>query len=85
MTDAAPRSIGDTAARGTGITLAGQGARAVLRAGPLLPRQVVARYTSTEAATVTTALRTLVESGKLHYSADGRLNVMDNGGNVVLR
>ena len=47
----------------------------LLQAGPLLPRQVVARYVGTEAATVTTALRTLVELGKLQYGADGKLAV----------
>ncbi|MGI4874737.1 MAG: RecQ family ATP-dependent DNA helicase [Janthinobacterium lividum] len=47
----------------------------LLCAEPLLPRQVVARYTGTEAVVVTTALRALVELGKLKYGADGRLGV----------
>jgi ATP-dependent DNA helicase RecQ len=47
----------------------------LVRAAPLLPREVVARYAGTEAATVTTALRALVELGKLAYAPDGRLRV----------
>jgi ATP-dependent DNA helicase RecQ len=47
----------------------------LVRATPLLPREVVARYTGTDAATVTTALRALVELGKLTYAPNGRLNV----------
>jgi ATP-dependent DNA helicase RecQ len=45
----------------------------LVQAEPLLPRQVVARYPTTEAAAVTAALRTLVELGQLAYAADGRL------------
>jgi ATP-dependent DNA helicase RecQ len=47
----------------------------LLRGAPLLPREVVAHYVGTEAATVTTALRALVELGKLAYAPDGRLRV----------
>jgi ATP-dependent DNA helicase RecQ len=42
---------------------------------PLLPREVVARYPTLDAATVTAALRGLVELGKLAYAPDGRLAV----------
>ncbi|QKG55821.1 RecQ family ATP-dependent DNA helicase [Hymenobacter sp. BRD128] len=45
----------------------------LLRAAPLLPRQVVARYPAAEASAVTNALRELVELGQLTYAADGRL------------
>jgi ATP-dependent DNA helicase RecQ len=45
----------------------------LVRPAPLLPREVVARYPAAEAATITAALRTLVELGKLAYAADGRL------------
>lgn len=47
----------------------------LLRAAPLLPRQVAARYPTAEAAAVTAALRGLVELGQLAYAADGRLGV----------
>jgi ATP-dependent DNA helicase RecQ len=47
----------------------------LMQVAPLSPREVVARYPSTEAATVTTALRALVELGKLAYAPDGRLRV----------
>jgi len=47
----------------------------LLRAAPLLPRQVVARYPAAEAAAVTGALRELVELGRLAYAADGKLQV----------
>ncbi|MVN74910.1 RecQ family ATP-dependent DNA helicase [Hymenobacter sp. HMF4947] len=47
----------------------------LLRATPLLPRQVVARYPTAEAPTIASALRTLVELGQLAYAADGRLSV----------
>jgi ATP-dependent DNA helicase RecQ len=47
----------------------------LLRAAPLLPRQVVARYPAAEAAAVTGALRGLVELGQLAYAADGRLGI----------
>ncbi|RYY21693.1 MAG: RecQ family ATP-dependent DNA helicase, partial [Cytophagaceae bacterium] len=47
----------------------------LLRTAPLLPREVVAHHATTEAATVTAALRTLVELGKLAYAPDGRLRV----------
>ncbi len=45
----------------------------LLRAAPLLPRQVVARYPAAEASAITAALRELVELGRLAYAADGRL------------
>jgi ATP-dependent DNA helicase RecQ len=45
----------------------------LLRAAPLLPRQVVARYPVAEASAITSALRELVELGRLAYAADGRL------------
>lgn len=45
----------------------------LLRAAPLLPRQVVAHYPASEPAAVTAALRELVELGKLAYAPDGRL------------
>ena len=45
----------------------------LVQATPLLPRHLVARYPAAEAATVTAALRTLVELGQLVYAADGRL------------
>jgi ATP-dependent DNA helicase RecQ len=47
----------------------------LLRAAPLLPRQVVARYPAAEATAVTAALRELVELGRLAYTTDGRLGV----------
>ena len=47
----------------------------LLRAAPLLPRQVVASYPSAEASAITAALRALVEQGQLAYAADGKLQV----------
>ena len=46
---------------------------ALLQAGPLLPRDIVARYAAAEAATVTATLRELLELGELAYAPDGRL------------
>ncbi|RYY19107.1 MAG: RecQ family ATP-dependent DNA helicase, partial [Cytophagaceae bacterium] len=48
----------------------------LVRGAPLLPRQIVACYPATEAATVATALRTLVELEKLVYAPDGRLSAV---------
>jgi ATP-dependent DNA helicase RecQ len=44
-----------------------------LKAAPYSPRELVARYPPAETPTVTAALRTLVEAGKLAYAADGKL------------
>ena len=44
-----------------------------LKAAPYSPRELVARYPPAEAPTVTAALRTLVEAGKLAYATDGKL------------
>ena len=48
----------------------------LLRAAPLLPRQIVARYPATEASAVTAALRGLVELGQLAYLPDGKLRLV---------
>ena len=44
-----------------------------VQAEPLLPRDLVARYPAAEAATVTAALRELLDEGQLRYEASGQL------------